>query len=187
MLISLEDLRIENQFYLSMAVSLGILKALNSDVKIPLMVKWPNDILSDKDKVAGILIENILAGSYIKQSVIGIGLNVNQTVFPTHIGPAASLKNLTGKNYDRDELLTHIINSIQYFVEFVERYKFEELKKLYMESLYKYKKPMMYEDKEGVVFLGKIIDVDENGMLVIELDNETTRKFGLKEIKFASR
>jgi BirA family biotin operon repressor/biotin-[acetyl-CoA-carboxylase] ligase len=61
------------------------------------------------------------------------------------------------------------------------------LKKLYLESLYKFKKPMMFEDKEGLIFLGKIIDVDENGRLVIELENETTRKFSLKEIKFASR
>ena len=187
MLISLEDLRIENQFYLSMAVSLGILEALKSNVKIPLMVKWPNDILADKDKVAGILIENILTGYYIKQSVIGIGLNVNQTTFPNHIGPATSLKNLTGKNYDRDELLMKIINSIQYYVKYLEDYKFDELKKLYLNSLYRFKKPMMYEDKEGLVFLGKIIDVDENGRLVIELENETTRKFSLKEIKFASR
>jgi len=186
-LISVENLRIENQFYLSMAVSLGILEALNRDVKIPLMVKWPNDILSDKDKVAGILIENILAGVTIRQSIIGIGLNVNQTVFPTEIGPATSLKNLTGKNYDRDDLLRKIINSIQYYVKFLEDYKFDDLKKLYLESLYKFEKPMMFEDKEGVIFLGKIIDVDENGRLVIELENETARKFSLKEIKFANR
>ena len=45
----------------------------------------------------------------------------------------------------------------------------------------------MFEEKSGEVFLGKIIDVDESGKLVIELENETIRKFSLKEIKFANR
>ena len=45
----------------------------------------------------------------------------------------------------------------------------------------------MFEDNKGIIFMGKIVTVDENGRLVIELENETTRKFNLKEIKFASR
>ena len=56
-----------------------------------------------------------------------------------------------------------------------------------MKYLYKYKVPAMFTDKEGIVFLGKIVDVSFEGQLVIELENEKTRKFNLKEIKFASR
>ena len=186
-LINFDNFKIQHQFHLSMAVSLGVINAINKNVKIDMAVKWPNDILADKDKIAGILIENIIRGVGIRQSVIGIGLNVNQQKFPKNIGGATSLKNITGIDFDTDELLKKVINSIQFFVEYVEKGEFEELKKLYIASLYKYQIPSMFEDKSGVIFLGKIIDVNESGRLVIELENETTRKFSLKEIKFASR
>jgi len=185
-LINFNELKIEDQFYLSMAVSLGILQAINKVVKVPLMVKWPNDILADKDKVAGILIENVLRGSFIKQSVIGLGLNVNQKEFSKNIGKATSLSNLIGDYVNRDILLIEIINSIKFFVEILNHRDFKSLKDLYMKALYKFEKPAMFEDLNGLIFLGKIIDVDENGRLVIEIENEKIRKFSLKEIKFAN-
>jgi BirA family transcriptional regulator, biotin operon repressor / biotin---[acetyl-CoA-carboxylase] ligase len=185
-LINFDDLKIEHQFYLNMAVSLGVLESVKSNVKIALAVKWPNDILADKDKVAGILIENIVKGTKIKQSVIGIGLNVNQKNFPKSIGNATSLKNISGINFDKESLLKEIVTSIKYYIGFVEKKEFEKVKKLYIVSLYKYQKPIMFEDKDGIVFLGKIIDISEDGRLIVELENETTRKFNLKEIKFAS-
>ena len=184
-LINFKDFKIEHQFYLSMAVSLGILKSVKNNVKMPLAVKWPNDILADKGKVAGILIENIIKGSKIKQSVIGIGLNVNQKEFPKNIGNVTSLRNITGINFDKDTLLKNIVTSIKYYVEYVEKKEFKKIKKLYLASLYKYDKPIMFEDNKKAVFLGKIIDVCQEGKLTIELENETTRKFSLKEIKFA--
>ncbi|MBN4082849.1 biotin--[acetyl-CoA-carboxylase] ligase [bacterium AH-315-A23] len=185
-LINFKDLKVQHQFYLSMAVSLGVLESVKNNVKIALAVKWPNDILADRDKVAGILIENIIKGSKIKESVIGIGLNVNQKDFPKSIGNATSLQNISGINFDKDSLLKNIVSSIKYYVGYVEKKEFGKVKKLYIASLYKYYKPTMFEDKDGVVFLGKIIDVSEEGKLVVELENETTRKFSLKEIKFAS-
>lgn len=185
-LINFDDLKIKHQFYLSMAVSLGVLNSVKNNVKIALAVKWPNDILADRDKVAGILIENIIKGNKIKQSVIGIGLNVNQKDFPKGIGNVTSLKNIIGINFDKDSLLKNIVTSIKYYVGYVEKKEFKKVKDLYMASLYKYHKPAMFEDKDGIVFLGKIIDVSEEGKLVVELEDETTRKFSLKEIKFAS-
>ena len=186
-LVRFDNFKIEHQFYLSMAVSLGILEAVKMDVKIPLKVKWPNDILAEKDKVAGILIENILSGSYIKQSVIGIGLNVNQKKFPKSIGNATSLRNIAGVNFDTDKLLKSIVTAIKYYIGLIEKKDFKKLKELYIASLYKYEKPTMFEDKDATVFLGKIVDISEEGKLVVEIENKTTRKFSLKEIKFASR
>src|SRR5690606_16212159 len=80
----------EKQFAISMATSLAIIEALN-DMGIPKMaIKWPNDILSGNKKVAGILIENVLEGAYVKHSIIGIGINVNEAVFP-NLPQASSL------------------------------------------------------------------------------------------------
>jgi BirA family biotin operon repressor/biotin-[acetyl-CoA-carboxylase] ligase len=175
------------QFYLSMAVSLGLLEALRVHIASPLFIKWPNDILAEKDKLAGILIENIVSGNTIRQSVIGIGVNVNQEKFPAAIGNVTSLKNITGIFFDTDILLETIVTSIQNFIGYVERKEFEQLKKLYLKSLYKFETHEMFEDINGNIFLGKIVDVFEDGKLLVELADEKTRKFNFKEIKFAGR
>lgn len=185
MLIKFNKFEIEQQFYISMAVSLGLLAAIRTHITTPLFIKWPNDILAEKDKLAGILIENIVSGNAIKQSIIGIGLNVNQEEFPSTIGNVTSLKKVAGIFFDTDILLESIVISIQNFMGYVERREFEQLKKLYLRSLFKFETPAMFEDKNGTVFLGKIVDVFEDGKLVIALENEMTCKFNLKEIKLA--
>lgn len=187
LLIKFSSLEIEHQFYLSMAVSLGLFTAIQTHIATPLFIKWPNDILAEKGKLAGILIENIVSGTTVKQSVIGIGLNVNQEKFPSIVGKVTSLKKLTGNYYDTDLLLESIVISIEDFIGYIEKKEFQQLKKLYLKSLYRFEKPSMFEDKNGHIFLGRIVDVIEDGKLVIELENEKTRKFNFKEIKFASR
>jgi BirA family biotin operon repressor/biotin-[acetyl-CoA-carboxylase] ligase len=77
--------------------------------------------------------------------------------------------------------------SIQNFVDYIERKEFKKLKSLYLKSLYKFEKPVMFQDDKGVIFLGKIVNVCEDGKLEVELEDEKTRKFNLKEIKFAGR
>jgi BirA family biotin operon repressor/biotin-[acetyl-CoA-carboxylase] ligase len=152
-----------------------------------LNIKWPNDILAENDKLSGILIENILSSNFIKYAVIGIGLNVNQQKFSKNIKNVTSLKKLTKINFDKELLLKKIVASIKYYIGFIEKKDFKSLKKSYLSSLYKFQIPAMFEITNGTIFLGKIIDVSEDGRLVIELENEKTRKFNLKEIKFASR
>lgn len=63
-------------------------------------IKWPNDIYVGDKKVCGILIENILKGPEVASSIIGIGLNLNQTDFPSDLPNPVSLSILTGKKYD---------------------------------------------------------------------------------------
>ncbi|SFS73660.1 biotin--[acetyl-CoA-carboxylase] ligase [Lutibacter maritimus] len=186
-LIKFLDFKITQQFYLSMAVSLAVLVVLKKQFEATFYIKWPNDILADKDKVAGILIENSIVGNFIKNSVIGIGLNVNQTNFSKEIEHVTSLKNISSVEIDKEKLLIDVVNSIEYFVEFIYRKEFLKLKEMYMNTLYKYKIPAMFVDKNNTVFMGKIVNISVEGQLVIELENEKTRKFNLKEIKFASR
>ena len=171
LLVSFDKFRIQDQFYLSMAVSLGLISAMRPYIGMSLKIKWPNDILAEKDKLAGVLIENVLKGTNIHHSIIGIGLNVNQLEFPTEIGNVTSLKKLTGINFNIDELLFKVVNSIKKHVNYIEVEDFDSLKKIYLAQLYKINTPSMFEDSKGVFFLGKIITVDENGRLVIELEN----------------
>ncbi len=186
-LIRFSNFMLSNQFYLSMAISLGIREVLCNYISAPIHIKWPNDILAGKGKIAGILIENIIAGNLIKQSIIGIGLNVNQDSFPNGIGNPISLKMISGINIDRNTLLNEIILSIQHFVSYVETKQFSRLRTDYLSHLYKINKPSMFIDLNELTFMGKITGVTEEGRLLVELENETTREFDLKEIKFASR
>ncbi len=186
-LIRFESLKITHQFYLSMAVSMGIITVLQRTLKNRFFVKWPNDIMAEKDKVAGILIENIVSDKFVKNTIVGIGLNVNQQEFPDFIGSVTSLKKLSGIDYDRDELLNQLLISIKSFVDLVDKKEFENLKKSYIGVLFKMNTPAMFEDKNGNLFLAKIIDVNEDGKLLVALENDTTRAFNLKEIKFVNQ
>lgn len=185
-LVTFSELNISDQFYLSMAVALAVLKVLKQYVKNKLFVKWPNDILADKNKIAGILIENVLGRNSIKYAIIGVGLNVNQEHFSNKLKNVTSLKKIVGESIERDNLLEAIIKSLKHYVQLVEDENFADLKKEYIAALFKYEVPSMFEDSSGNQFLGKIVDISADGRLVVELENEKTRKFNLKEIKFAS-
>ena len=80
----------EKQFYLSMCISNGICQVYFDLLAVRSLIKWPNDILINGKKIAGILIENTLWEN-LHTSVIGIGLNVNQKSFPAEIPNPVSL------------------------------------------------------------------------------------------------
>ena len=104
----LSDFQFEAPFYISMVVALSLLKTLDA-LSIPrLSVKWPNDILSADKKICGVLIENVIKQNAIKASIIGIGINVNQITFE-NLPQASSLKAISGKEYDLNELTIAII------------------------------------------------------------------------------
>jgi BirA family biotin operon repressor/biotin-[acetyl-CoA-carboxylase] ligase len=101
------------QFELSMAVSLGIVEALDKYLDASrLTIKWPNDIYYDNLKLAGILIENSLSAGGIDRSIVGVGLNVNQTRFVSDAPNPVSLSGICGHEFDLDTVLTEVCTSI---------------------------------------------------------------------------
>ena len=102
-----------SQFILSMAVASAICTALAHYVHADcLQIKWPNDIYWKDKKIAGILIENDLTGSQISQSIIGIGININQEEFHSSAPNPVSLRQITKKETDRMEVLNSILEHI---------------------------------------------------------------------------
>ena len=96
------------QFDLTRAVSMGVFEALEPILGTQLKIKWPNDIYYADKKLGGMLIENILQGSQIKNSIIGIGINVNQDNFTDKAGNATSVKQILQKDYDLKNILSEI-------------------------------------------------------------------------------
>ncbi len=172
----------EDQFQINIMVSLAIYDVLNT-LEIPnLRVKWPNDIMSGSDKICGILIENMLKGQYIQSTIIGIGLNVNQTSFPG-LAKVASLNVLTGKTYDLDALLNHFVNSFQQNVREHDTVDFGKWSARYAEVLFRKDKPSTFMDKRDTVFMGFIRGVSPQGKLMVELEDQVIQTFDLKEVR----
>ncbi len=181
-----DNLEIQDQTFLNYAVAIAMFDTLET-LNIPkLSVKWPNDILSEKKKICGILIENILKGKMINASIIGIGLNVNQEFFPEYLPEASSLKMILEEEFDLDELLVRFLNKLKISLDLLKNKKYDSLEEHYLSVLYKKNTPSMFKDTENVFFMGKIIGVNsKNGKLQIELSDETIREFALKEVSFA--
>ncbi|MDX8554485.1 biotin--[acetyl-CoA-carboxylase] ligase [Tenacibaculum sp. 1B UA] len=180
------DLKVENHKYLNFCVSLSVFQALEALGLLNLSVKWPNDILSGNKKLGGILIENILKGSNIVSSVIGIGVNVNQNSFPENLPNASSVKKILGREFDLDVLLENILKNLKGYFNLLERKEYNLLEEAYLKVLYKKNVPTMFKNSQNILFMGKIIGVSKNGNLEIELENETIQEFGLKEVSFAT-
>lgn len=175
-------LEIKDQFYIAMAVSLALKRVLDS-YKIPeVKIKWPNDILSSNKKLCGILIENTLKEAGIKSSIIGIGLNVNETNFD-NLPNAASMKILTNVTYDLEEVLNNIVDALAFYFLFIKENRYNELKDIYLLHLFGKDKVSTFKSAEGLPFNGIIRSVSPHGMLQVELEDESIREFNLKEIE----
>ncbi len=174
-------LKMEHAFFVSIAVSLAIIKTLE-DLQIPkLKIKWPNDILSEKLKISGILIETIIKNNRLDASIIGIGLNVNQVHFK-NLPKASSLKVLTGRLFDLDELQFKIVKNLQGQFDRLRAGEHHELKKDYERYLFRNNKPSTFQDVEGNLFAGFIKGITNSGKLKVFTEKEIMREFDLKEI-----
>ena len=184
-LIRLSKAKVVHQFYFNMCVSLACAKVLKRHTSATVKVKWPNDIMAEKDKIAGILIENSIRGQKIISSVVGIGLNVNQVSFPKHLEGVTSLSKIEKIPFDKENLMDELLHELKSQMHYFETEQFEMIKEEYLNFLFEFNKPRMFEITSGEQFLGKIIDVNSAGQLVIETEDKETRKFEIKEIKFA--
>ncbi|MEJ2005936.1 MAG: biotin--[acetyl-CoA-carboxylase] ligase [Cyclobacteriaceae bacterium] len=166
------------QFRLTQSVSLGILKTLHPFAP-GFSVKWPNDIYHNDTKMGGILIQNVLAGSNIDHSIIGIGLNINQLIFSSP--NATSLAKITGTLHSLNDLLGELAVDIEkYFLE-LKNNRHDSLHRNYINQLYRFGEDHLFKAED--VFSGRIIDVRPSGELVVETLNGE-RNFWFKEIEF---
>lgn len=179
------NLNISHQKYLNFAISLAIFDLLSTKQIKHLAIKWPNDIMSANKKICGILVENNIRSNKINSTLVGIGLNVNQVIFPDFLKNVASLKAITNKDYDIDLLLFELIEKLKERIHLLRLKKYNQLEDDYLKVLYKKNIPTMFKDSKDVLFLGKIIGISSSGKLQIEIEDETIREFGIKEVSLA--
>lgn len=173
------NLSVKHQFILTQYVSISVCHSLEKYGLNP-SIKWPNDILINGKKIAGILIENQLQGNSIVGSIVGIGLNINQLEFSGL--NATSLKLETGSFVSIQDFVFSLINELKSFWKIVESENFELIEKYYFSYLWLLNKEAVFVDEAGD-FIGTIRGVEKNGLLIIERNDQIIR-YDLKEIKF---
>ncbi len=180
-------LQVNNHFYLSKITALALHDVLSEALNTSqhdIRIKWPNDILVDKRKIAGVLIENAFRSSAIVQSVIGIGLNVNQSDFGALQHTATSLYNITGQFIDPKDLLALLCKYLEKWYMQVRKGSYDRINANYLEHLYWRNEWKQFEQEGGKVLKGRISNVAENGQLILELESGLMKGFEVKEISF---
>ena len=170
------------QFLISIAFSLGICDFLDNYVRHS-KIKWPNDIYINNDKIAGVLIENSILGKRMENSIIGIGLNLNQEKFPRNIANPSSLKIVTGRDYDPEFCLGQLLSCLD------KRYKIllygdrEFLVCEYKSRLFRFGKWISFKSGKDV-FTGRITDIILSGNLAIERKEGGSASYSYGEIEY---
>ena len=177
MLIHPTDIPAHEQFRISEMVSVALCRTLQPYLDQKVEIKWPNDIYVGDRKICGILIENRLQGSFIKDSIIGIGLNVNQREFKSDAPNPVSLWQLLGHEVDREVLLQSFLNCFE-IVSSSKTLCFE-----YRNNLFRRGKQFVYA--VGTTrFKAQLIDVEPDGRLVLQDEQGERRTFAFKEVQF---
>jgi BirA family biotin operon repressor/biotin-[acetyl-CoA-carboxylase] ligase len=170
------------QFYLSMAVALGI-QGYISGLGIPALIKWPNDIVVNRKKLAGVLIENTVLSRNLNSSVIGIGMNVNQQIFPPDLPDPTSLALEAGHSFDLSDSLKELLSSLEVPINKLYQGNHIEIKSAYLNRLWLMNTAAVFMDQTGS-FKGRIVDIADTGELVVKKTGGETRTYGFKEVVF---
>jgi len=165
----------KNLYFLNIAVSVALIRLLDEQ----LTIKWPNDIYWKDKKLAGILLENAIIGSEVKYAIAGIGLNVNQTTFVSNAPNPVSLKQITGKEYDMNQLMKDLFEAVNTVLNEPENVIWSE----YKSHLYRREGFWPFEDQNGF-FEAHIEDVLPTGEIVLSDKNGQVHQYGFKQIKY---
>ena len=179
-------IKVREQFYISEAIALAVSDSVMSfmgpEYADGVSVKWSNDVYWKDFKMAGILIENTLQGDRILDTVVGVGLDVNQEVFVSDAPNPISLKNITGRDYDIDALLNVIVERFINYMELPDD-KRQEVDKLYRNRLYRREGYHEFRDENGI-FEACIEGIRPDGCLMLQTRSSEHRVYEFKQVQF---
>jgi len=173
--------QIDDLFTLNVMVANAVIKALDFFELDHISVKWPNDILSYNKKIAGILIENNIRADGTIHSVVGIGINVMQTLFDG-FPQASSIFLQYGKAVEQEQLLSKIVSLLKHSVLKLRERAIGEWD-FYHEHLFRKDVASVFENTQGQRFMGIVKKVNHHGQLVVQPEHGDFKCFNLKEVK----
>ena len=178
----LKNRKIQNPFTLNCIISLSVLKVLKQFGVPNLKVKWPNDILSDTKKISGILIENFYRQNFLYSSIIGVGININQTNFGS-LENASSVLLSTGKRNNIDNFFLSLKTLLKNDIEKKTYLPPEMILNDYEFWLYKKNVDSKFKIRDRTV-TGSIVGISQTGKLIVETNEFGKKKYNHKEISF---
>lgn len=188
------DVDAADQWRLSMLVAVAVREAIALSLS-PITIKWPNDIYYGDKKLVGILIENTLSGRHIAYTIAGVGVNVNQTQWLSNAPNPVSMRQITGEEYDVENLLNIFLSSIQRW----QTASTGQLREEYIRHLYRRTGWHPYIEREvsvaptniqlatqasDGVFLAQWVDITPQGEWVLRLKTGEEKRYHFKQIRF---
>lgn len=155
-------------FSVSRAICLSLVKTISSIVEGDIRIKWPNDILVDRQKIAGILIENRLGKN--PAAICGIGLNINQSDF-RDLPHATSLKKVSGKKFEVRLVLLELLEHLNLEWEILSSGDFRTQQGRYEAHLFAINQMVEYQENDQVK-KGLIIGTTQDGRLSIQTETK---------------
>ena len=177
-----------HQFRLNQVVALAVHDTIAALLGPSVRIKWPNDIYVQDRKVAGILIQNTLLGSNIAESVVGIGINVNQEEFPEELSRATSLFREKGDFFELKQVAQYLYHHLEARYLQLRGGRFSTLHQEYIQNFYRLDQPTHFRRTEtGDLFVAAPTVISERGELVLEHPNGGREFVGLKELEWLHR
>lgn len=165
-------LQADQAYGISVAIAVATREFLEETFDLPAEIKWPNDIYIKDKKVSGILIENQIQGSKVSQSIIGIGINFNQSTFPEDMPRAASLKMLTGEEQTILARIGYLTQKLDRLYRMLEEGGIEQLKERYLKHMYGLDTPRLYViDGEEITATAR--GIDQAGRLLLDIEGKS--------------
>lgn len=189
-------IEVANHFLVSEAIAVAVANFLISEgaaEKDLVEIKWPNDILVDRKKIAGILLENSLGtDGTMLYTIAGVGININQTMFTDAAPSATSLSEITGVYYDLDRLIEKVVSFINIYVDriapaLVVKHQTNQrripLEDEYHEMLWRRQGIHRWRDaRNDEIFDAAIVRVHPSGHLELRLTDGSRRRYLFKEV-----
>ena len=175
------SLEVSNQFLLSQTVAVAVHAAMRCQ-GIDTRLKWPNDIYVGERKLAGILVELDCCGAFVEQAIIGIGINVNQELFPEMDRIPVSMKMLLGRNLCTDDVLATALEFFEHYYSQMLYGNREALAAEYSRLLLGYKEQRSFVDSEAR-FDAVIEGVEGDGHLLLRRSDGTLSRYAFKEVE----
>ena len=168
-----EDFKDRKMNLINLGSAVAIAQAIENLCQLDVELKWPNDVLVGKKKVAGILLESISKGNKINKLVIGIGVNVNQPNFPGKFDlPPTSLRKEFHLLISRERLLSEILNNLENVLS--DRGKGEKILSDWRARCKMIGEKVKIIEDDNIIS-GIFDDIDENGFLVLKQNNKTEK------------
>ncbi len=179
-------LKASEQFRLNQWLCVSLVKKLRFLFGLKLQIKWPNDLFLDGKKLGGVLIQNSVSGNHLKHSVLGVGINVNQSDFPDDIPLAYSLINAGVDGLVLTDLLSELVLELNSKYSLVSMKQWSVLNEAYHSFLLGWKEKRSFKnliDGNEDSFEGEVLGVDEFGRLQLKVEREL-RLFNFKELEW---